>query len=340
VNNQQELTEAMIKLLTDRERWSVCSSNGVNRVREHYTWETHVGHYVECLGELPIAPSQKSTEGNTTAIGKRLAKLDKLLITDIDNTLIGDDAACQRLLELLEQNRGHLGFGIASGRSLELVQEALEENGIKEIDLIISSVGAEIYYGSDFAPDRGWASQLRSKWKPDRIREVLDALDFLHLQDRDFAQREFKISYDLVGEITAEEAEPLLHAALDSTESAYSLIISHGAFVDVLPHRASKGKAVRYLARKWSIPIEQVATAGDSGNDRDMLQGRTAGIVVGNHDRELASLKESKPGRVHFAQGCYAEGIIEGLHHYGLLGGNPGDHSLQHEPEEELENVL
>ncbi len=122
VNDQQQLTDAMTKLLTDRQRWSTCSSNGVNRVREHYTWETHVRHYVQFLDELDTTPTRQPIVSNSTPIGKRLAKLDKLLITDIDNTLIGDDAACERLVDLLEQNRGHLGFGIASGRSLELVQ--------------------------------------------------------------------------------------------------------------------------------------------------------------------------------------------------------------------------
>ncbi len=97
---------------------------------------------------------------------------------------------------------------------------------------------------------------------------------------------------------------------------------------------------MRYLARKWNIPIEQVATAGDSGNDRDMLQGRTAGIVVGNYDKELASLRASKPGRIHFAEACYAEGIIEGLQHYGMLGGDSAEHDLQHEIADELENAL
>ncbi len=340
VNNQQQLTDAMIQLLTDRDRWSVCSSNGVNRVREHYTWETHVRHYVDCLGDFDSAPARQPLATGTTAAGRRLASLDKILITDIDNTLIGDDEACQRLLELLGRHRRHIGFGIASGRSLELVREALEEQGIKDIDLIISSVGAEIYYGPEFTPDRGWARQLRSKWRPDRIREALDALDFLQLQDRDFAQREFKISYDLSEEITAEDAEPLLYEALNTSESAYSLIISHGTFVDVLPHRASKGKAVRYLARKWNFPIEQVATAGDSGNDRDMLQGRTAGIVVANHDQELASLKDSKPSRVHFASGSYADGIIEGLHHYRLIDKSLVESSPLQDSQTHMENVL
>jgi sucrose-phosphate synthase len=196
---------------------------------------------------------------------------------------------------------------------------------IKEIDVIIASVCCEIYYGANQVFDKGWASTLRSKWKPDVIRETLARLPFLSLQKGDHTQREFKISYDLDDTVDPEEALPLVHNALDEAHAAYSLIFSHGVFVDILPHRASKGKAIRYLTGKWNVPIERVATAGDSGNDRDMLLGQTAGIVVGNYDKELEPLKQAKHSRIYFAQANYADGIIEGLHHYELLSAPPSE---------------
>jgi sucrose-phosphate synthase len=33
------------------------------------------------------------------------------------------------------------------------------------------------------------------------------------------------------------------------------LVYSHQAYLDVLPMRASKGQAVRYLACKWGLPF-------------------------------------------------------------------------------------
>jgi sucrose-phosphate synthase len=67
------------------------------------------------------------------------------------------------------------------------------------------------------------------------------------------------------------------------------------------------------------VSSPEIATAGDSGNDRDMLAGQTAGIVVGNHDEELQSLKNTKFSRIYFADAHYAAGIIEGLRRWGLL---------------------
>jgi sucrose-phosphate synthase len=318
VNDQDEVTESMLSLLTDEALWDTASTNGINLVRKHYSWETHCERFLECLQGVIAAPAKTSSIVGRSAPGTRLAAVDALLLTDIDNTLLGDDDALHRLLEMLRHHRPRIGFGVASGRALELVEEVLREHGIDDIDVVIAAVGSEIYYGRTFTPDKGWFTHLKHKWFPDRIRDALGDLPYLHLQTQPHTQREFKISYDLESDVDATTALAEIHELLDETRSAYSLIFSHGSFVDVLPHRASKGKAARYLSQKWNIPLERIATAGDSGNDIDMLTGRTAGIVVGNHAPELASLKNS-PHRIYFAAGHFAQGLLEGLQHYGLL---------------------
>lgn len=319
VRDRDELTSAMLKLLTDQNTWMTCSANGVNLVRKHYSWQTHCTRYLECLQDLVATPAHARSRTGRPAPGRRLAALDRLLITDIDNTLLGDDTALEELKQIIHAHHHHLGFGVASGRALELVMEAMADHGISEIDVIIAAVGSEIYYTHEHMLDKGWASHLRSKWRPARIREALDVLPFLHLQEEPHTQREFKISYDLDASQSANEALSMIHDTLAQAKLAYSLIFSHGTFVDILPHRASKGKAVRYLAGKWNIPLERVATAGDSGNDRDMLIGQTAGIVVGNHDPELSSLRRFTAHRVYFAQAHCAGGILEGLRHYNFV---------------------
>ncbi len=321
VKDRKALTRAMLKLLTDQEIWETCSTNGVNLVRRHYTWENHCQRYLDCLKDVVSTPVKTPSAFGLRAPGARLASLDSLLITDIDNTLLGDNDALEQLKEIVAEHRHHMGFGIASGRALELAVEVLQQNGVDSPDVMITAVGTEICYGSQLQVDKGWASQLRSKWRPDRIHEALDRLTFLFLQEEPHTQREFKISYNLDEDADPDDALARIHGALAEARTAYSLIFSHGTFLDVLPHRASKGKAVRYLSGKWNIPLNRVVTAGDSGNDQDMLVGQTAGIVVGNHDDDLESLRRSKAHRVYFANACCAGGIIEGLQYYGFLGG-------------------
>ncbi|MBX3177466.1 MAG: HAD-IIB family hydrolase [Candidatus Hydrogenedentes bacterium] len=320
VNKPAEIGKAIKAILTDRDRWQRFSDNGVNRVRQHYSWQKHCLDYLKAVGEI-VNATPKSTiflKYGNDAPGRRLADVEALLLTDIDNTLLGDDESMQRLLALLKDHRGRIGFGVASGRYKDMVLDVLEEHGIDELDVIISSVGAEIYYGRDLVPDKGWASHLRSKWRPDRVRDALDKLPFLTIQTDENTQREFKVSYDLDKDTPADEALPRIHDALGRCGVPHTVIFSHGVYVDVLPLRASKGKAVRYLSNKWNIPIERIATAGDSGNDADMLKGRTSGIAVGNYAEELEPLRRDT-SRIYFAKAEYAAGIIEGLRHYGLL---------------------
>jgi sucrose-phosphate synthase len=319
VNDQQALTDSMLRLLTEREAWEECSRNGVNLVRRQYTWESHCNRYFNCIKDVVAAPTKTPSVIGRTAPARRLALLDYLLITDIDGTLLGDDDALERLKVILHENRDHLGFGVASGRAPELARQALSDHGIDEIDVIIASVGSEVYYGTDQVVDKGWASRLRSRWRPDRILEALEAVPHLYLQEDEYAQREFKISYNLEENMDADEALASIHEALARAKAAHSRVFSHGRYIDILPHRASKGRAIRYLTGKWNTPLERVVTAGDSGNDRDMLTGQTAGIAVGNHDEELSSLKQSTTHRVYFAEAHCAGGIIEGLSHYGVI---------------------
>lgn len=85
-------------------------------------------------------------------------------------------------------------------------------------------------------------------------------------------------------------------------------------YLDILPVRAGKGRAVRYLSAKWKLPIEQFITAGNAGNDMGMLKGKTKGIVVANYSPELEPLRQSRS--VYFSKQPTARGVLEGIKYY------------------------
>ena len=235
------------------------------------------------------------------------------MISDIDNTLIGDDQALAELLEILAANRRRLAWGVATGRSLERVRDILAEYGVDIPDIVIASVGTEIYYGGELLVDKGWQQHLAYQWKPAAIREELAGLTFLEAQDEQ-DQRPFKISYFMEDD---PEHLVLIHQRLHARKLRYKLIYSGGQFLDILPFRASKGKAVRYLSYKWEVPLANIMVCGDSGNDEEMLRGDTSGLVVGNYRKELEHLKGMR--HMYFSSGNYAAGIIDGLHHYNFI---------------------
>ena len=318
VSHPEEIGRAIKEILVNREMWDAFSTNGVNGVRKHYSWSAHCQKTMEVFAqhipELRSNANTVETPGTRgQAYAKRLSGMHRLMITDIDNTLIGDTESLNTLLDLLHEQKKRLAWGVATGRSLELTLEAMTEYDIPIPDILICSVGTEIYYGPDLRLDKGWRQHISHLWKPEAIKGVLNELDFLIFQEAE-GQRSHKISYYL------EEKEDRLqqvHNALASNRLKCQVIFSHNQFLDILPYRASKGRAVSYLCDKYGIAPRNVMVAGDSGNDEDMLASRTCGLIVGNYSDELAHLK-GRP-RICFSEGKYAAGIIEGLYHFGLL---------------------
>ena len=101
-------------------------------------------------------------------------------------------------------------------------------------------------------------------------------------------------------------------------EQSVNVILSFGQFLDILPIRASKGLALRYIAALWDIPLDHILVAGGSGADEDMMRGNTLAVVVGNrHHEELSQLEDVD--RIYFAESNGAAGILDAMAHYDFL---------------------
>jgi sucrose-phosphate synthase len=308
----EAMAETLLQVLGDRRQWKRLSDQGLRGAKQHYSWQGHAAKYVKAVKKLL---GRHGTNRRPVAERRRLAFMDRVLICDIDNTLTGDRGAARELVARLKQRHEQCGFGVATGRSLDKALTALKDWGMPAPDLLICSVGTEIYYGSKLKEDIGWSKLIDYRWAPDRLRELVGELPGLRPQPEE-DQRRFKVSYfadpeDFEGVKGVERllAERDLHA---------TVVYSHEHFLDLIPERAGQGRALRYFADKWGIPIEQVVAAGDSGNDADMLVGNTLGIVVGNHAPELEELRHLRG--VYFADGSHAWGVLEGLEHYDFFG--------------------
>jgi len=302
------------QVLSDSKKWRLLSKNGLINIKRHYTWKKHVEKYMKEVRTLLRKDRKRIKRQYKTALnaGKSTMPLAKFaLITDIDNTLLGDKNSLQSLITWLRGQSGDLAFGIATGRPLESAIEILQKNNVPMPDVLITSVGSEINYGTSLKPDTGWSNHIKHLWRREDLVEAMKSIPGIRLQTED-NQREFKISYL----VTPEEVPSLesINQHLQQLKLHAQVIYSHNEFLDILPIRASKGHAIRYLAYKWDLPLEQFLTSGDSGNDSEMLVGDTLGVVVGNHSEELESLRGMD--QVYFAEGHYAAGILEGIHHY------------------------
>lgn len=317
--DSKQMAAVIKKILSDEEKWNQYSKEGILNVRKYYTWESHADKLVHEIKSIIDAQGSNKMQiaRPSDAIGRRLAKLDTMLITDIDGTLIGasdeQNEQLETLLGLIKRNRDVLGFGVATGRTIDSCVSFLEKNGVSPPDIIISSVGSEIYYGREHQYSNGWESHISAKWDRERIVDLLKKFKFLSYQKKE-NQRPFKISYDMV---PAKDRLAAIHERLVQNKCRYTLIYSHAKHLDILPFRASKGKAIRYISYKWEIPLKNFLVCGDSGNDEEMLRGDPQGVVVGNYSPELKNLKGQR--NIYFAKKPCAGGIIEGIRRYRFI---------------------
>jgi len=313
VTDTKNISKAIHKIIDDTETWKKFSENGIKNVRKFYTWKTHTGKHLEEIEKL-IAKGQEN-ENAFAPLGKKLFGIDKMLVTDIDHTLLGDEAALSKFVAMIESIDNNVGFAVATGRTIDSAYQVLEKNGIPYPNIIISSVGSEIHYNfrGKLIYSKGWHAHLDNQWNRNKIVKLLSRLKHLEYQEEE-NQREFKISY-YTSEIPG-YVDKVKNVLIRNKLKA-DVIFSHGQYLDILPYRASKGKAIRYLAYRWNIPFENILVAGDSGNDIAMLKGEMLGVVVANYSKELEVLRGQK--RIYFAKKKYAAGIMDGIKHFNFL---------------------
>lgn len=313
------ISAALLEVLTDRQGWRRRSRSGVRGANSSFSWQGHAARYVKLVKRL----QRKRIRRRPSAMPRdRMVLGDRLIVCDIDNTLIGDRDALHEFLDWLAEHRWSCAFGIATGRVANSAVKALRQWGIPRPDVLITAVGSEIYYGKDrLIEDAGWRRAIDHRWDRERLREVLEGVPGLRLQPRS-TQRPHKLSYF----VEPDEAPTMRKIRRRIREAGLEAraIYSHEAYLDLLPIRASKGGALHYLAHRWGLQLDRILVAGDSGNDAEMLRSGAAGVVVGNHSPELEVL--SGQTGIYFAQAEYARGILEGIEHYGfaddISGGN------------------
>ncbi len=319
VTDHQNISKALNKILDNKKLWKEYSENGMKNVKKYYTWKAHTDCYINELNKIFDKETEKPSSFSN--VGRKLLNMKKLIVSDIDHTLLGDDNSLVEFNKVINEVSSEIGFAVATGRTVDSAFKVLEEHNVMHPIVIISSVGSEIYYNykGELIYSKGWKAHINHQWNKGKIHHLLKEFNFLQLQEED-SQREFKISY-----YTFEDYGNLekVKDILIKNKIKANIIFSHGQYLDILPYRASKGKAIRYLSYRWNIPYENILVAGDSGNDEEMLKGELLGVVVGNYSHELDSLRESK--RVYFSNKNYAGGIIDGINYYKFLTDGKGN---------------
>lgn len=245
-----------------------------------------------------------------------------LFISDLDNTLIGDDQSLENLNKKLYRSREQNGTQIvyATGRSLFLYQQLSKQKPLLSPDALIASVGTEIYLNPETETmDQDWENYLSQNWYPNTILEITKEFSEL-IPQPNFEQGQFKISFNLSSQALQDIVTPLKQALREANLDV-KLIYSGGKDLDIIPQEADKGLAAQFLQRKLRISNEKTIVCGDSGNDIALFEtGNPKGILVGNSQTELKQWYQNNATEYRYlAEQNYAAGIIEGLKYFKLI---------------------
>ena len=304
------LAEACHHLLDDKLAWARHSSRGRRNV-DFYSWSRHATQYLQAVSRLPRQGSRN--ERHVTS----------LLATDMDGTLLGHREGLAQLKGWLHRNP-HCLFVVATGRSAGKALNELEAWDAPRPDVLICDVGSSIYLLQNRkAPVflHSWQRKLNEGWQRTACQRLLDDHPGLTRQPPR-TQSPYKLSYyirkayhDADGRSVRKLARSI-EELLASNGVPARIVCSHGNLLDALPPNGGKANAVDFIRGYYGIDRACVITAGDSGNDLDLLRYGAVGIAVANHSGELTPLRLHPT--IYWASGKSAAGIMEGLHHSPL----------------------
>ena len=245
----------------------------------------------------------------------------KLFSPDLDGTLLGKpDAtlAFQHTWEhLRSEGKPHPAPILVynSGRLLPHTLEVIKASFLPDPDYLICGVGTVIYDYRKREFIKVFSDTLHTGWDREKVQQVMRRFSDITEQPKKY-QNKFKSSWHFFD--APPERIDDIRRTLEDEGLAVNVIYSSSRDLDVLPLYANKGNALKWLMDWLGIRDEETLVAGDTGNDNSMFQIKgVRGIIVENAQPEL--LLETIERPTFTATKPFADGVIEGLIHFGVI---------------------
>jgi sucrose-6F-phosphate phosphohydrolase len=218
----------------------------------------------------------------------------------------------------------------SSGRSPMLYEELAGEVPLLTPDILVCSVGTEMLFLNNASKQSihdAWEEYLNGQgWNREIVQGVVSDMAFDGLEislQQESEQRPHKVSYKVRGEDVGRLVDAIRSTLERSHGMLVNVIYSGGEDLDVLPLRASKGKALEFFLKHGHVHDAPVLVCGDSGNDVELFQvPGVYGCIVANAHTELREWYETygkENDKMFFCTKQGPAGIVECLGHFGFI---------------------
>ena len=312
VTDLESLQDSIEQAGSDLHQWRIWSNNGIEAISRHFSWDVHVCNYLalmqKCSAKVELQKGLLSHKSINNLLGERL------LLLDLDSSLENSDpetlVSLRHSFSRLEPKRKNK-LGVITGRSIGAARQRYSELHLPEPTVWICRAGTEIYYLDEDQQDTFWQSAIANDWNRNLVEQALSPLkDYLTLQQSE-QQSEYKVSYLL--KEPGDSILPLVRKRLRQQSQLASPFLRCHWYLDVIPLRASRAEAIRYLALRWGMPLEQFCVVASQQGDAELIRGLTTAFVPMEHDPSLESLRTHQ--RVFFASKS-KNTLLDGLKHY------------------------
>ena len=314
VTDPGALQEALELAGSDAPRWRRWSDNGVEAISRHFSWDAHVCQYLALMQQRI-----RSTPVRALSVVRRPSPVSRLLALDLDSSLeLPEESSLAHLRDRLQAEpfAASTGLVILTGRSLAQARQRYHELHLPDPKAWICRAGTEIHHGLDRKVDPVWAQRISEAWDRDAVLAAMGQLqEHIQLQDLDHQSR-FKVSYLLRASnrgLIGLARQRLRRHALQAEPQ----LRCHW-FLDVLPQRASRSEAIRFLAQSWGLPLERVLVVASQQGDGELLEGLPATVVPADHDPCLLGQRTQQ--RVYVSKRPSVGAVLDGLTHYRFSG--------------------